>query len=143
MVRAMPSRFLHRLGMVTSVYPSPILNEIGRAAVFEPFKSTNEMASATILTMFHDFRNNTYQLPRIPGSYSLIRESGTQICLPVWAQDQVKRMAETNTNLLAWALELSYQVGLYSGLSSFLFYCKIPISFKQIPSSLGRQFVCL
>jgi hypothetical protein len=105
----MPSRFLHRLGMITSVYPTPILNEIGRASTFENFNSINELSSATILTMFHDFRNSTYQLPRIPGSYSLIREEKTEICLPVWAKDQLKRMTEANTNLLAWALELSYQ----------------------------------
>jgi hypothetical protein len=112
LVKAMPSRFLHRLGMMSSIYPVPILNEIDRPPVFEPFKTTNEMASSTILTMFHDFRTNSYQLPRIAGSYALIRESGTEICLPVWAQDQMKRMAESNSNLLAWALELSYQVSI-------------------------------
>jgi hypothetical protein len=106
----MPSRFLYRLGMSLSVYPVPVLNEIGRSPVFEPFKSTSEMASSTILTMFHDFRNNSYQLSRIPGSYALMRERETQICLPTWSQEQMKRMAEANSNLLAWALDLSYQV---------------------------------
>lgn len=96
--------------MLSSVYPVPVLNEIGRPPVFEPFKTTNEIASATILSMFYDFRNNSYQLPRIAGSYALIRESGTEICLPIWSQDQMKRMTEANSNLLAWALELSYQV---------------------------------
>lgn len=98
--------------MMTSVYPAPILNEIGRNPVFEPFNTTNELASATILTMFHDFRKNSYHLPYIPGSYSLIRESETQILLPVWAKDQMKRIAEANTSLLAYAVDLSYQVYL-------------------------------
>ncbi|KAI6219773.1 FYVE zinc finger [Aphelenchoides fujianensis] len=108
-VQAMPSRFLYRLGMMSGCYPMPVLNGLERESAFEPFADLNQLTSSTILTMFHDFRHDSYQLPHLAGGYALITESLTRICIPIWALQQVKRILDSNMNLLAWAMDLSYQ----------------------------------
>ncbi|KAI6227541.1 FYVE-type domain-containing protein [Aphelenchoides fujianensis] len=108
-VQAMPSRFLYRLGMMSGCYPMPVLNELERESAFEPFADLNQLTSSTILTMFHDFRHDSYQLPHLSGGYALITESLTRICIPIWALQQIKRILDSNMNLLAWAMDLSYQ----------------------------------
>ncbi|KAI6180760.1 FYVE-type domain-containing protein [Aphelenchoides besseyi] len=108
-VQSMPSRFLYRLGQLSSTYPMPVINRIDREPAFAPFNDINELINATILTMFHDFRHATYQLPHVSGSYALITDRQTRICLPTWAHQQVKEIVNSNTNLLAWGMDLSYQ----------------------------------
>ncbi|KAI6206583.1 FYVE zinc finger [Aphelenchoides besseyi] len=114
-VQSMPSRFFVQIGTTYSIdklvtaYPMPVVNRIDRESAFEPFGDINELIGATILTMFHDFRHATYQLPHVSGSYALITDRQTQICLPTWAHQQVKEIVNSNTNLLAWGMDLSYQ----------------------------------
>ncbi|CAD5216554.1 unnamed protein product [Bursaphelenchus xylophilus] len=107
LMKALPMRILTRLGMINDVYPFPIVNDMKRAPVFDGLSDLTQLSSSTILTMFHDFRLNSYQMPYIATSCVMINEKTTTVLLPVWAKEQMKAILNSQMNLLAWACDIN------------------------------------
>ncbi|KAI1721990.1 zinc finger FYVE domain-containing protein 9 [Ditylenchus destructor] len=83
-------------------YPVPLTNCRHRSPVFDP-----ENTHASVLKVFNDFRNWSYRMAKLPGSYVSLSDSRTQVSLPDWALEELKLIVEANRNMVGWALDFN------------------------------------
>lgn len=64
-------------------YPTPIVNRKNREPVYD------DDVGSSVLKVFNDFRNWTYRMPMIYGSYISLEDNNTTLFLPKNAVNQV------------------------------------------------------
>ncbi|WKX97429.1 hypothetical protein Q1695_013240 [Nippostrongylus brasiliensis] len=93
---ACPNRLLFRLGLKYSWYPTPIVNIIGRDAVY------SMETSQTVLKVFTDFRSWSFRMKHISGCTVTLNNEVTLVEMPKSAKDDLKEIISLNRKMLAW-----------------------------------------
>ncbi|KAK6061966.1 hypothetical protein COOONC_00358 [Cooperia oncophora] len=91
---ACPNRLLFRLGLKYSWYPTPIVNVVGRQAVF---------STETSQTVFTDFRSWSFRMKHLAGSTVTLNNDVTLVEIPKSAKDDLGEIISFNSKMLAWS----------------------------------------
>ncbi|KAK6738566.1 hypothetical protein RB195_020587 [Necator americanus] len=98
---ACPNRLLLRLGLKESWYPAPIVNIVGRNAVF-----TTE-TSQTVLKVFTDFRSWSFRMKHLVGSTVTLSNDVTSVEIPRSAKQDLDDIISWNRTMIAWTTDVN------------------------------------
>ncbi|GMT14066.1 hypothetical protein PFISCL1PPCAC_5363, partial [Pristionchus fissidentatus] len=98
---AAPNRVLMRLGLASGCYPTPLIIDPSREAVY------SEETDSSVLKMFNDIGTWSYRMQHVAGGTVTLSNEDTVVRIPRYARHQMRKIVEINRNMIAWLCDLN------------------------------------
>ncbi|GMR34861.1 hypothetical protein PMAYCL1PPCAC_05056 [Pristionchus mayeri] len=98
---AAPNRVLLRMGLASGCYPTPLIIDPSREAVY------SDETSSSVLKMFNDIGTWSYRMQHVIGGTVALSNEETTIRIPRHARQQMRKIVEINRNMLAWLCDVN------------------------------------